>query len=114
MVIIYSILFANISRGLSIPIQVNAKPSVGLSLILSDLQILFHGFCMLWGFGIPLKSILDAVHFILVRFILAEYWLVSMHEGPAHTYFMGIRFSKKVRSDSGKYFMLLATAHLLI
>ena len=61
------------------------------------------------GCEMPLKSILDAV-----RFILAEYGLVAMHGGPVHAYFVGVWFSGNVKFDVGKYIMshTLDTAHL--
>ena len=50
------------------------------------------------GHGMPLKTIRDAV-----RFILAEYGLVAIDGGPVHAYIAGVCFLGNIKIDVGKY-----------
>ena len=68
-------------------------------------------FCMFVGRGMPLKSILHAM-----RFILVECGLVAMHGGLVHAYFAGLWLFGSVKFDVAKDVMshTLDTAYFFL
>ena len=71
-----------------------------LAVCYSFVQVLVH--------GMPCKSLLD-----LVRFILADYGPEAMHSGLVQAYFVGVWFSGNVKIDLRKHIMshTVDTAH---